>query len=168
MSFTMQTLVNDRVLVTGQDVTGTTGKVVLDGSQWVEINGRDDVSKAEAAFEAAVEEFFAPITEAAEKLSKSLERPTDPSSYIVLQEAVEAVGPRPAQLVKLTRDSQIIRLIEEGQTDRLIWVGDDELEILAPSQGNGSSVPSAQDVVVAGAEALGEEPINEQGETLRP
>lgn len=132
MTFSIQKLMNDRVLVKGSDVFGTSGTTTIDATQWNDLNARKDVSKAQEDFDAAVEEFFAPLIEATEKATKSLEKPTDSLSYVVINEGSEGVAATPRHTVALTKDSIILRLIESGDTDRLVWV-DDELEVLAAS-----------------------------------
>ena len=131
MTFTTQRLVGSRVLVGGSDVFGNKGQVILDSTQWDEVNGDKAYDQAAEAFDAAVEAFFAPLTEASEKLGKALQKPVDPATYVVLREAVEGVQAQPEQLVKLHHDSVVLRLIEQNAgTGRLIWVGDDQLEVL--------------------------------------
>jgi hypothetical protein len=130
MTFTITKLVNDRVVVSGTDSFGTSGKEILDATQWNEINGHSEYDQAVEAFERAVESFFAPITEAAEKMQASLERPTDSLGYVVLSEGSEATPAQEEVLVKLTRDSIILRLLDQGDEDRLVWVND-QLDVLA-------------------------------------
>lgn len=153
--FTTTKLTNDRVLVTGTDLTGTAGKTVLDASQWVELNGRTDFNKAQLAFDEAVEQFFAPLSEAAEKLDKAMTRPTDASAYIVLDEGSEGEAARPAHIVALNHDSIVLRLIEEGSTDRLIWVGE-TLEVIAPAPVSETPIVDTFNAVMAEAEATDE------------
>lgn len=130
MSFSITRLVNHRVLVSGTDSFGTEGKVTLNSEQWDEINADQQYSQAVDAFDAAVESFFAPLLDAATDLEKAqLVTPQDPMSYVVLNEAVEGVEAKPAQLIHLNDDSIVIRLIESGDTDRLVWV-DGRLEVL--------------------------------------
>lgn len=131
MSFSTTRLVNHRVLVTGTDTFDVSGKVVLDSSQWDEIKANTQYSEALDAFDAAVEEFFAPLVEAAEAAEKAapVAVPVDPMSYVVLNEEVEGVQAQPAQLIHLHADSIVLRLIESGDTDRLVWV-DGRLEVL--------------------------------------
>ncbi len=146
MTFTTMNLTNDRVLVKGSDVHGGHGETILDASQWVELGQRSALRTAQADFDAAVDAFFAPLTEAAEKASKTVERPTDSSAFVVLDEGTEGQQAVAPVIVSLTKDSIVLRLIEEGNTDRLVWVGD-ELEVLevlpnthqsvAPATGNG-------------------------------
>lgn len=128
-TFNTTNLVDGRVLVTGEDQFGTSGKAVLDGSQWAEINRRDEYSQATDAFDRAVEEFFAPLTDAADKLEGALRRPTDSLGYVVLEEAVEGTPAKAEKLIKLTKDSMVLRVLESGDNDRLVWV-DEHLEIL--------------------------------------
>lgn len=130
MTFSTSRLVGSKVLVQGTDVFGTAGQTILDSTQWDEVNSNKEFDQATSAFDAAVEAFFAPLTEAAEKLDRAVaDKPTDSVGYVVLNEAVEGVAAQPAHLIKLTSDSVVLRLIEQGDTNRLVWVGDD-LEVL--------------------------------------
>lgn len=130
--FTVQTMLGGTALVSGTDKLGNTGKTQVFTTQWDELNGRTNFSKAQEDFDAAVEAFFKPLTKAAKKLEKNLERPSqDPAEYIVLKEEVKGTKAQPAEIVALTRDSIILRLIEEGDTDRLVWIDESTLGILA-------------------------------------
>lgn len=130
MTFTTTQLTGDRVLVQGTDIAGYAGKTVIDGAQWAELNARTNLNKAQEAFDSAVEDFFKPLQDAADKIEKSLAKPIDSSSYVVLDEGTEGVHATPRQVVHLTHDSIVLRLIEDGQSDRLLWVND-ELEVIA-------------------------------------
>jgi hypothetical protein len=129
--FKTNILVGERVLVSGTDVTGESGKTIVDATQWNELALRKDVSKATADFDAAVEAFYAPLTDAADAAEQAFKgnKPDDASAYVVIQEEVPATPGQVGHTVRLTRDSVILRLIEEGNTDRLVWV-DDQLEVL--------------------------------------
>jgi hypothetical protein len=135
MTFTTTALVDNRVLVQGTDFLGVDGKTVLDSSQWLEVNKATHFKEATNEFDAAVKEFFAPLTEASDKLEAIQKGDApDPVTFVVLDEETKAVPGKPAHLVKLTKDSIILRLLEQGASDRLAWVNE-ELEIIAsPSQ----------------------------------
>lgn len=148
MTFQTQALMNDRVLVHGSDVFGTTGKTIVDASQWNELNARSDVDRAQQVFDAAVEEMFAPLLEAAAEADRILTKTTDSVGYVVIEEASEGQAPTPGHVVQLTNDSIILRLIEEGSTDRLMWVGD-KLEILA-APATAQAQPSSGNVATSG------------------
>lgn len=132
MTFTTVRLVGSQVIVRGTDVFGTNGETVLDSSQWDEINADKAFSQAAEDFDRTVEAFFAPLTEAADKLHKKLEQPTDSVGYVVLQEKVEGTQAQSEQLIKLTPDSVVLRLLEQGDASRLVWVND-SLQVLAAS-----------------------------------
>jgi hypothetical protein len=130
MSFEMKKLVGCRVLVTGTDVAGQSGSTVLNSSQWDEFKADKKYDQAAEAFDTAVEEFFAPLVEAADKAKAALVAvPEDPMSYVVLSEKVDGVEGSERTLIYLEKDSIVLRLLEQGDTDRLVWVGDN-LEIL--------------------------------------
>lgn len=130
MSFKTQRLVNQRVLVTGKDITGTDGTTTLNSTQWDEINANKQYSQATEDFDKAVDDFFAPLLNAADVAKVAMApAPQDPASYVVLNEEVEGVQAQAATLVHLDSDSIVLRLIEQGETDRLVWV-DGSLEVL--------------------------------------
>lgn len=132
MSFVVQNMLGDQALVSGTDHRGFDGKTIVSTTQWDELKARTNFSSAVEDFDAAVEEFFKPLTEAAEKAAKaSAGKPQDSSEYVVLKEGTEGVKSEPAQIVALTKDSIILRLIEEGNTDRLVWVDGSTLGVLA-------------------------------------
>lgn len=129
MTFSVTRLIGSRALVRGDDVTGATGQVVLDTTQWDELNQHKAMDVASKEFDAAVEEFFAPLTKAAEAMGKTVARPEDSLNFVVLSEGVDSVAGTPAHVVQLTHDSKVLRLIEAGNDQRLVWVAE-RLEIL--------------------------------------
>jgi len=132
MSFTMQTMLGSTAVVSGTDINGNSGSTTVSTAQWDELNGRTNFSKAQADFDAEVEKFFEPLTEAADKATAALAGKTqDPIEFVVLADETKGVKAAPAQIVSLSKDSIIIRLIEEGTTDRLVWVNDTTLGVLA-------------------------------------
>lgn len=139
-NFTITRLMGERAQVSGTDVAGNSGRTVVSTAQWDELNANTAFDKAKEAFDEAVENFFKPLTDAAEKLETAMSRPEDSIGYVVLHEGVSGTQAQDEVIVKLTRDSIVLRLIEEGDTDRLLWVGDD-LEITA-------AAAPATDVVV--------------------
>ena len=132
MSFTIQNLQGNRVLVSGTDVAGTIGKTIVDGSQWQDLAARKAFTEAEAEFDATVSEFYSVINAATDKLNAAKDaKIVDALDFIVLAEGVERVKGVEAEIVHLTHDSKILRLIEEdANAPRLLWIGD-SLEILA-------------------------------------
>lgn len=128
MTFTTQRLVNSRLLVSGTDIVGSVGQCTLDTTQWDDLTARTQFRDAEADFDAAVDEFFAPLEAALDKLHSVGKVDPDPATYIVLQEEVAGTPSQPGQLVKLTPDSVIIRMLEQGDDSRLLWV-DGRLEV---------------------------------------
>ncbi len=127
MSFTATALMGDRYLIRGTDSTGKDAGTVIDGRQWNQVKAWDKSKTAQATFDAAVEEFFAPLLEAAEAMEQ--EHVGDSIGTLVLEEGTTGTAGVPAKIVVLTKDSIILRLIENNETDRLVWVGDD-LEVL--------------------------------------
>lgn len=128
--FTTANLTGERVLVKGTDRFGTEGTTVLDGSVWAQVKRHQAFHSAEETFDSAVEDFFAPLLEAAGQLEDALAVPApDPITYVVLNEGVEGTDGREREVIKLDPDSVVLRLIEAGDTDRLVWVMD-RLEVM--------------------------------------
>ena len=124
-------LANHRVLVKGTDQFGTTNQTVLDSTQWDGIKAELTKSTVEDQFNAAVEEFYAPLLEKIDAIVAADEKSIVDDAYtLVVGETVEAVDAVAPAVYRLSQDSAILRLIEEGRTDRLVWVND-KLEIIA-------------------------------------
>lgn len=132
-SFTVQNMLGSKALVSGVDDLGNTGSVVLDTTQWDEIQTNARFSTAKADFDAAVNEFFAPLVEAAEAAEAAAQQTYDELEYVVVTEAQEGQPSVEQEILELTRDSIILRIIESGDTSRLIWVSPTELGVLAKS-----------------------------------
>ena len=131
MKFSITKLVSSRAFVEGTDRFGTAGSTVVNTEQWDEVKAHDEFHTSVEAYDAAVEEFFAPLLAATDAVEAKRSKPvSDPISHVVLHEGTEAVEGEAPTIIKLGRDAIILRLIEEGQTDRLIWV-DGDLEVLA-------------------------------------
>jgi len=124
--FKVTQLLGQQALVEGTDSAGATGSVVLDTREWDSIKADQAFSQATEDFEAAVEKFFKPITDAAEAANVKLNSvtPTDAAAYVVVQERVEGVQAQDEVLHHLSHDSIVLRLIEEKKVNRLKWVGD--------------------------------------------
>ena len=131
MSFTITNLAGDRALVKGRDASGNHGQQILDAAEWNEFNARNKHDEAHEAFDAAVEEFFAPLNQAVDALKETAKPKLDPLFFVTVQEGTAAVEGTHEVLVHLSHDSAVLRLItQDPDTDRLLWVND-TLEILA-------------------------------------
>lgn len=134
MTFTTKQLTGERVLVTGTDVLGTTGTTVLDSSEWNGVKAHLGYHEATDEFDAKVAEFFAPLTEAAEKLAAAGYTPqVDEDAIVVFDEGVEPTVGKQREVAHLGRDSIVLRLLERGDHDRLVWVND-SLEVLTKEE----------------------------------
>lgn len=143
MSFTTMNLTNERVLVRGTDVTGREGEAVLDSAEWNHVKQHRQVAEAGKEFDATVEQFFAPLMEAAEKFETAQVKAEDPIAKFVIHEGTAAVRGQDEVAIRLSHDSIVLRLIEKGDTDRLVWVGDslEVLEVL-PGTSSAGTVPT--------------------------
>jgi hypothetical protein len=140
MTFTIINLAGDRALVKGRDSLGTAGQQILDAAEWNEFKARNNHDEAHEAFDAAVEEFFAPLNAAVDALKETAKPKLDPLFFVTVQEGSAPVEGTQEVLVHLSHDSAVLRLIEQDpDTDRLIWIND-TLEILAPTDPPASKV----------------------------
>jgi len=131
MSFTITNLAGDRALVKGRDAAGTHGQQILDAAEWNHFKATSEHSDAHAAFDDAVESFFAPLNEAIDAIKESAKPKLDPLFFVTVQEGSKAVEAADEVIVALGHDSAVLRLIEQDpDTERLLWVND-TLEILA-------------------------------------
>jgi hypothetical protein len=134
MSFTIINLAGDRALVKGRDAQGNHGQQILDAAEWNEFNARTEHAEAHDAFDAAVEEFFAPLNEAVDALKDTAKPKHDPLFFVTVQEGSAGIEATQEVLVHLSHDSAVLRLIGENpDTDRLLWVND-TLEILEAAE----------------------------------
>ena len=127
-TFEVKHLANDRALITGTDDQNTIHQVVVSSSGFHQIEDYFADQERAAAYDAAIEEFYAPLVAAAAAYDKAAPV-VDPAWTFVIDEGVAATEGRMGTVVELDRDTVILRLIAEG-SDRLIWVGD-TIEILA-------------------------------------
>ena len=121
-NFTTTALANEFFLVEGTDVRGKHGECIVDGGEWLAIKRALGTDTAKEQLDAAIEEFFKPLVEAAEAFTEAKAPVVDALSVVVLEEGTAGEPAREREVVHLGRDAQILRAIEEGATDRLLWV----------------------------------------------
>lgn len=121
--FTLKYLTGNRVYVYGTNDAGIPHEVVLDGTVLREIQKHHWEHKAGDAYDRTVEEFFAPLTDAAETL-QLVQQPleADPAFVYVIEKGVKPVEGVKPEAYKLDHDGAVLRLLEAGDIDRLIWV----------------------------------------------
>ena len=126
--FVVTPLLGGGTLVEGTDVTGKTGRTILLSDKWEAVKSVRAHIAASEAFDEVVQEFFAPITEAAEA-AQAIAHPTATDwSTVTLVEGTESM---PAEVVALDMDGVILRLLAETDGSSLRWVGDDTLVAIA-------------------------------------
>ena len=121
-NFTTTALANEFFLVEGTDVRGKHGECIVDGGEWLAIKRALGTDTAKEQLDAAIEEFFKPLVEAADAFTAAKAPVVDALSVVVLEEGTAGEPAREREVVHLGRDAQILRAIEEGATDRLLWV----------------------------------------------
>lgn len=142
--FTITRLVGHRAIITGQDQFGTEGRILVDTRQWDEVLRLTARDQATQEFDQAVEQFFAPLTEAVEAFEQAQQRRAeDDLTTVVVREPVEGAHAQPGLKITLNPDSLLLRLVEAGNFDRLVWVHDDVLEVLALDEPVADSEPVA-------------------------
>ena len=132
--FNVTELSGHRALVTGD----ANQQCILDTTERDELRLLIENREVDQMFDEDIEDFFAPLTRAAElhdlrheALAQEFEQSDDPAFNFVLKEAVEGVEAVKEERVILGHDSVVLRLIDSGQTDRLVWVGNDTIEVIA-------------------------------------
>ena len=133
-NFTTILLANEFVLVEGTDVRGNYGGCVVHGGEWLAIKRALGTDTAKAQLDAAIEEFFKPLVEAADAFTAAKAPVVDALSVVVLNEGTAGEPAREREVFHLSRDSQILRAIEEGATDRLLWVHSELRITAAPAE----------------------------------
>ena len=123
MTFNLTMLAGDQALVTGSKKAQ---RCVLDASQWIQLKQHKARMEAEEVFDATVEEFYKPLTEAAGEYESRLGQimKADPAFEYVIQPGAEGTEKTSREVYYLNNTSAILRMIESGNTDRLIWVND--------------------------------------------
>ena len=139
-NFTTTALANEFFLVEGTDVRSKHGECVIHGGEWLAIKRALGTDTAKEQLDAAIEEFFKPLVEAADAFAAAKAPTMDALSTIVLSEGTTGEPARERKVLFLGQSSQILRAIEEGATNRMLWVGDELVITAAPVE-----VP-AQDV----------------------
>ena len=123
MTFNLTMLAGDKALVTGSKPEQ---RCVLNATQWIQIKQHQARIEAEEVFDATVEEFYKPLTEAAGEYESRLGQimKADPAFEYVIQPGAEGTEKTSREVYYLDNASAILRMIESGNTDRLIWVND--------------------------------------------
>lgn len=127
--FNITKLAGNMLLVTGS----ANQAVVLDTSEWDGVAAIIAEHDAQHTYDTKVEEFFAPLQEAADELEKITlgAAAQDPAFIVTLHEEVEGVPAEDAVQMHLSTEATIVRLLLAGDFSRLIWVDDKEIAILA-------------------------------------
>ena len=119
MTFTTTNLINGGVLVEGTDVAGYIGRTILHSDAWTMVQHLRAHEIADAEFDQVVEEFFKPLTDAADKARALVAGPTQDWGTVTLGEQVQG---HEAEVIRLDADGILLRLLDEGKSDLLRWV----------------------------------------------
>lgn len=114
--FEVTELQDGSTLVEGTDSKGVEGQCILHSHAWSAYQHYLSQTAAMEEFDKTVEEFFAPLTAAADKL---VEETTNPWQILTVGEDVEGVE---AQKFVLDSDGIILRMLAETDGAQLRWV----------------------------------------------
>lgn len=144
-SFTVQGLLNGGAVVMGTDIHGAQGMMEVSTHQWESIQRTVQSRSNQEQFDQKVEDFFKPLTDAAQAVLDASKQERDPLSYVTLKPGVEGTIAAAEEVVHLNNHSIILRILEDGiQSDinRLVWLDDETLVILeAPVQVDSTEPP---------------------------
>lgn len=115
--FEVTPLLTGGTMVKGTDVTGAEGSTVLWSDAWQAVQMAKAQSEAMAEFDARVEAFFAPLTEAADKLA-TLNQPSEWET-VTIGEKVEG---QDVKVIRLDHDGVLLRLLAETDGSQLRWL----------------------------------------------
>ena len=135
MTFTVTRLANQQAIVQGTDHLGNSGRLLLSTFYYDDWKASHANDTAKEEFDSAVEDFFAPLMAAAEKLEAARNKPApiDPMFTVVSGEKVEGVEEVVQTVEHLDLNTAILRAILDLQdTSRLIWIDDKTLGFTEP------------------------------------
>ena len=126
MTISRTNLSGNRVLLSEGDK-----QYVADATEYNDLVAERDILHARNEFDDSVEEFFAPISEALDKLNEAgkPKLPRDPYTYRVVQEETKGAASQARIIHAYAKDTTILMLVDDHKEDRLVWVGD-SLEVL--------------------------------------
>lgn len=124
MTFTTIPLISGGYLVKGTDAEGNKGTTILTSERWDAVQHLRSHKVATEDFDRVVEEFFAPLTEAADKAKALVAGPAQEWNTVTFGEKVEGSE---LETYELDNDGILLNILDAGQSDLLRWVGDDQL-----------------------------------------
>ena len=127
MAFTVTALVSGGYLVEGTDSKGVDGTTVLHSQAWDYVNHVRTHEVAEAEFDATVEAFFKPLTDAASEFNAKLAGPTNEWGTVTIGETVEG---KQARTLDLDEAGIVLRILDESDGSSLRWVSGSLVAVL--------------------------------------
>ena len=150
-TFNVTELADDRFLIEGTNRKGEHCQTILYSSLYNQIKDEEQTKAAAADMDASIQDFFAPLVAAGERLAQSKERQWDPDFTYVVEAPTKGTESKPGRMIPLDYSTVALRMIEEGDYSRLLWVtiGDrDEIEVLKLPEDAGQPVAEPQPIPV--------------------
>ena len=122
MTFTTTPLADGSTLVEGTDSKGNEGTTILKSEKWAAYLHLLANEQANALFDEEVREFFAPLTEAADRAATLFNQLNGVDEDLAVLTIDEGSKTTEARVIVLDEDGILLRLLHEGLTDRLRWV----------------------------------------------
>lgn len=120
MTFTTTPLIGGGTLVEGTDSAGKDGSVILRSELWDQVVAYRAKARAQVGFDAALKEFFKPLTDATDAFRASAE--DDEDSVVVLDEGTAHVQGEEPKRIHLDPDGIVLKLLSEHRHASLRWI----------------------------------------------
>lgn len=127
MTFSVTPLVSGGHLVEGQDSKGVDGTTVLHSAAWDYVQHLRAHEVADADFEATVEEFFKPLTDAADAHIAALKPASSEFTSVTFGEDIEG---KAARTIELDEAGIILNILANTDGSSLRWVNDTLVAVL--------------------------------------
>jgi hypothetical protein len=127
MTFTVTPLVSGGHLVEGTDSKGVSGTTVLHSPSWDYCLHLRAHEVADADFEATVEAFFKPLTDAADAHIAALTPASSKFASVTFGTDVEG---KQARTIELDPEGIVLNMLDAGKTKKLRWVNGSLVAVL--------------------------------------
>ena len=144
MSLTFTPGIDNEGIIRGTDKYGVEGAMRVYTAGWDRYQELMAAHERGDAADAAILEFFKPLTDALEDLRVQPQEADPIQNTRVIHEAVEGEQAVPAVAVNIGYHGMLIAAILEGHEDRLAWVGNELMIEALPTPKAKTSKPKAK------------------------